>query len=591
MTSAAVKKTAREVLGSRARFRPGQAEAIDAVLERDTLAVLASGTGKTLIYTVAANLIDGGTLVVSPTIALQHDQLRALTEAGQQAALLNGTMKVSERKRALADFTAGDVEFLLLAPEQLANDDVLAELRRAHVSLVVVDEAHCISEWGHDFRPDYLALGTVVRALGTPRLLALTATASPRVREEVVRRLRMREPAVIVRDADRPNIWLGVDLVGSEGAKRDELVRQVLLALHGEPDHEEIDGSTRLQAPTLPVGSGGVEPGGPGIVYAATQRGTEELAALLRDNGVDAVHYHGGLSRADREAAQDAFMSDKVEVIVATSAFGMGVDKPDVRFVFHTEPPDSLDSYYQEIGRAGRDREPARAALFYLPKDLTLPRFFAAGGGPTVPELAGVLEAVRADGPVSRKDLATSTGLSTAKITAIVNELEATGAVRSGKDRRVSGARSRADVPAASVAQAAADRREVQREYTKTSVEMVRTYAESTDCRRRIILELLGESHPERCGHCDNCDRGESVDSADRPYAVGSRVEHPEWGRGTVQTYEEGDRVVVLFEQVGYKTLSLDVVAEHDLLTSLEPPPAEPARRRSRWWRRDAAAS
>ncbi|HEY6747992.1 MAG TPA: RecQ family ATP-dependent DNA helicase [Mycobacteriales bacterium] len=567
MTSAVVQRTAAEVLGA-VEFRPGQAEAIEAVLERDTLAVLASGTGKTLVYTVAARLIAGGTLVVSPTIALQHDQLRTLEETGQTAALLNGTVPAAKRAAALDDFAAGKIEFLLLAPEQLANDDVLARLREADVSLLVVDEAHCISEWGHDFRPDYLALGSVAKALGSPRLLGLTATASPRVREEIVRRLRMRDPAIVVRDADRPNIWLGVDLVGSEAAKRDELVRQVLLALHGEPDHEEIDGRTRSDHPTLPTGSGGVEPGGPGIVYAATHRRAEELAQLLRDNGVDAVHYHGGQSRKDREAAQDAFMRGDVEVIVATSAFGMGVDKPDVRFVFHTEPPDTLDAYYQEIGRAGRDRQPARAALFYLPSDLSLPKYFASGGGPSVPEITGVLEIVRSDGPVSRKDLAAATGLSASRITLITNELETHGAIRSRPDRKLVATRTRKDA-ASQVAKAVKERREVQREYAKTAVEMVRTYADSTDCRRRIVLELLGESHPERCGHCDNCDRGESVDSADRPFAVGATVKHPEWGRGTVQTYEEGDRVVVLFETAGYKTLALGVVEGHRLLTAV----------------------
>jgi ATP-dependent DNA helicase RecQ len=573
VSSAAVRKAVREVLGTsrfrRTTFRPGQSEAIEAVLQRDTLAVLASGTGKTLIYTVAAKLIDGGTLVVSPTIALQHDQLRALEGAGETAALLNTTIPAGKRKEALARFAAGELEFLLLAPEQLANEEVLGQLQQANVSLFVVDEAHCISEWGHDFRPDYLALGSVARALGSPRLLGLTATASPRVREEIVRRLRMRDPQIVVRDADRPNIWLGVDLVGSEDAKRDELLRQLLLALHGEPDHEEIDGGTRSDHPALPTGSGGVEPGGPGIVYTATHRGAEELAALFRHNGVDAVHYHGGLSRKDREAAQDAFMRGDVEVIVATSAFGMGVDKPDVRFVFHAEPPDTLDAYYQEIGRAGRDRQPARAALFYLPSDLSLPRFFASGGGPSVPEVTGVLQAIRDDGPISRKDLAASTGLSTAKVTAIVNELEAAGAVRSDPDRKISGARGKHDVPAAELGRAAAERRELQRQYARSAVEMVRTYADTTDCRRRIVLELLGESHPQRCGHCDNCDRGESLDSADRPFAVGAAVTHPEWGRGTVQTYEEGDRIVVLFDTAGYRTLSLDLVENHHLLRKI----------------------
>jgi ATP-dependent DNA helicase RecQ len=340
----------------------------------------------------------------------------------------------------------------------------------------------------------------------------------------------------------------------------------VLLALHGEPDHEEIDGTTRSDHPTLPTGTGVVEPGGPGIVYTATHRGAEETAELLRDNGVDAVHYHGGLSRADRDAAQDAFMRGDVDVMVATSAFGMGVDKPDVRFVFHTEPPDTLDSYYQEIGRAGRDRAPARAALFYLPSDLSLPRFFASGGGPTVPELTGVLQTIRDDGPVSRKDLAASTGLPAARVTAIVNELEAAGAIRSRKDRRLVSARARHEVPAAELAKAAAERRELQRQYARSAVEMVRTYADSTDCRRRIVLELLGESHPQRCWHCDNCDSGKSLDSDDRPFPVGSAVTHAEWGRGTVQTYEEGDRVVVLFDTAGYKTLALDLVEGHHLL-------------------------
>jgi ATP-dependent DNA helicase RecQ len=181
--------------------------------------------------------------------------------------------------------------------------------------------------------------------------------------------------------------------------------------------------------------------------------------------------------------------------------------------------------------------------------------------------MTGVLQAIRDDGPISRTGLAASTGLSTARVTAIANELETTGAIRSRKDRRLVSARAKHDVPAAQVAKAAAERRELQRQYAKSAVEMVRTYADSTDCRRRIVLELLGESHPKRCGHCDNCDRGESTDSADRPFAVGSPVTHRQWGRGTVQTYEEGDRIVVLFDTAGYKTLSLDLVENHHLLT------------------------
>ena len=221
-------------------------------------------------------------------------------------------------------------------------------------------------------------------------------------------------------------------------------------------------------------------------------------------------------------------MRGDVDVMVATSAFGMGVDKPDVRFVFHTEPPDTLDAYYQEIGRAGRDRKPARAALFYLPSDLSLPRFFASGGGPTVPEMTGVLQAIRDDGPVSRKDLAASTGLSAARVTAIVNELEAAGGdpvpqgppggLGPGPARRAAGAAGQGRGRAARAAAAVRDAR--------PSRWSGRTRTR-TDCRRRIVLELLGESHPQRCWHCDNCDRGESIDSDDRPFAVGSAVTAP----------------------------------------------------------------
>jgi ATP-dependent DNA helicase RecQ len=549
VTSAEIRRATSEVVGS-APFREGQQEAIDAVLERDTLAVLASGTGKTLIYQVAAKVMEGNTLVVSPTIALQHDQLGALREGGDAADLLNASLPVTRQRAALARFSSGQLEFLLLAPEQLAKEDVVTALSQAPISLFVVDEAHCVSEWGHDFRPDYLGLRSVVTALGRPRVLALTATASPRVRTEIVERLGMRDPALVVRGADRPNIWLGVDLVGSDGAKREALVAAVRGALSGELPADD---------------SGTVAPGGPGIVYAATHGRCEETAALLRAAGIDAAHYHGGMARAERERAQDGFMSGQVPVIVATSAFGMGVDKPDVRFVFHTEPPETLDAYYQEIGRAGRDGAPARSTLFYLPADPGLPRFFSSGRGPGEAELTGVLEVVRADGPVRTTALASTTGLSRARVTAAVNALEIAGAVRRRKDRTVSATAVKA--PAAELAGLAVERQERHRLYARSAVEMVRTYADTTDCRRRIILELLGEEHPHRCGHCDNCDRGGSADQNDRPFPLGSRVRHPEWGVGTVQLYEEDDRVVVLFDEVGYKTLALAVVESHELLT------------------------
>src|SRR5439155_21004151 len=262
------------------------------------------------------------------------------------------------------ELAEGELEFLFLSPEQFSKEEVLADVTAARPSLFVVDEAHCISEWGHDFRPDYLKLGAVAEAVGGPPILALTATASPPVREEIVRRLRMRSPEVIVRGFDRPGIWLGVERFHTEHAKRQALLEQVA----AEPK--------------------------PGIVYAATRRMAEQLAEELGEHGMSALAYHAGMKRRERIEAQGAFMGDELDVVVATTAFGMGVDKPNVRFVFHSEPADSVDSYYQEIGRGGRDGEPARALLFFRAEDLGLRRFFAGGGSVDVDEIRLVAETV-----------------------------------------------------------------------------------------------------------------------------------------------------------------------------------------------------
>ena len=344
-----IERVARHALGFE-RLRPGQLEAAEAVVTgRDTLAVLSTGSGKSAIYEIAGLLLPGPTLVVSPLIALQRDQVRALHERALGAAPLNSAVSARDRAAALAELAEDALEFLLLAPEQLANEQVLADLVAARPSLVVVDEAHCISEWGHDFRPDYLRLGDAIAALDHPTVLALTATAGPLVREEIVERLGLRDPAIVVRGFDRPNIVLEVERFHEAHHKDQSLL-------------ERVAGSPR-----------------PGIVYAATRRRTEELAQALAARGLAARAYHAGLGRHDREAAERAFMGGELDAIVATTAFGMGIDKPDVRWVVHAEIPESLDAYYQELGRAGRDGEPAEAVLFYRPEDLGLRRFFAAG--------------------------------------------------------------------------------------------------------------------------------------------------------------------------------------------------------------------
>ncbi|HST46325.1 RecQ family ATP-dependent DNA helicase [Jatrophihabitans sp.] len=536
-----VSAAVRQLLGTVA-LRPGQAEALEAALERDTLAVLATGTGKSLIYRVAGQLLPGATVVVSPTVSLQQDQLVALAEAGPPAALLNSLLPRARQRAVLDRMAAGDLEFLLLSPEQLAREEVLRALTATKVSLFVVDEAHCVSSWGHDFRPDYLGLPAAIAALGRPRVLALTATASPRVRREIIAALRMADPAVIVGEFDRPNIWLGSRLVTDEPAA-DAQVLEIL-----------ADSFARR------LGESGTA-----IVYVSSRRRSEELAEAVAATGLAAAHYHGSLSRRQREATHTAFLDGSVPVVVATSAFGLGIDKPDVRLILHADPPEDLDAYYQQVGRAGRDGEPARAVLLSWPGGYGLARYFGAGQGPSGSDLRAVLAALD-DQPVQPAALAGRAGLSSARVRRAANALIAVGAVAEQRAGLRRTARGEDAGRAVAEAEHAAQQRRVQAE---TAVELVRRYAETSDCRRRLLLQLLGEEHQQPCGNCDNCDAGTSTTVQAMPFALGQRVEHAEWGIGVVQQYEPG-RVVVLFDDVGFRTLALDVVAERELLTPVD---------------------
>lgn len=521
-----------------AALKPGQEEAIEAVVDgRDVLVVMPTGYGKSAVYQIAAHLLDGPTLVVSPLIALQADQVRHLERAAGEgtAVAVNSSRTEGANARAWEAVAAGDAEFVFLAPEQLAKPEVLEELAELDVSLFVVDEAHCISSWGHDFRPDYLRLGAAVEALGRPRVVALTATGSAPVREEIVERLGMDDPRVLVGGFDRPNIHLAVVRHEDAGAKEEAVVAAAL-------DAEK-----------------------PALVYVATRRDTEDLAARLRGGGLRAAAYHGGLGARVRREVHESFLTDGLDVVVATSAFGMGVDKPNVRAVVHGAITESLDAYYQEVGRSGRDGQPSDATLHYRAEDLGLRKFFASGR-PREDRIRAVVAAMAARRePIPARAVAGELGLPIRAVTAIVNLLVEADAATASDDGVVM--RGGLDGDAALVlVDEVVDRR---KRVDESRLAMIRGYAETSRCRRAYLLEYFGAEVAEQCRNCDTCDSGAAFDSeedgASGEYRPDQQVRHREWGDGRVMSVES-DRMTVFFEEEGYRVLSLDAVRGSRLL-------------------------
>ena len=433
-----VRRTARDVFGH-ASLLPGQREAVDALLTgHDVVLVAPTGSGKSLTYQLAGILIDGCTVVVSPLLALQQDQVSSLEDGGEQAraARISSAESESQRDEALDLAQRGELEFLFCSPEQLANVDVRTRLREIGPTLVAVDEAHCVSSWGHDFRPDFYRLGELVAEIGSPRVIAMTATAAPPVRDDIVERLRLRDHRTIVTGFERPNLELRVVRATDPGEQR-RLVLDTVTAAEGQ-----------------------------GIVYCRTRRSAEEHAAVLEELGRRTAVYHAGLGRRRRQEAHEAFAADEVDVMVATSAFGMGIDKPDIRYVVHAEVPESPDTYYQEVGRAGRDGVPATGTLVYRAEDLSLGRFFAAG----VPKHDDVGKVVAADASIGQtaerhREVRDRTGLGPRKVGRILNLVDEV----------------RTDHPDAApddVVAGAVERAEAYRKLQRSRVEMMRAYAE-----------------------------------------------------------------------------------------------------------------
>jgi ATP-dependent DNA helicase RecQ len=461
------------------RLRAGQLDVVQRALRGvNTLAVMPTGAGKSLCYQLPALLLEGATVVVSPLVALMKDQCDFLREHGIAAVQINSALSAEELAAARRAVQDGSARIVLTTPEQIKDPELVESLSLRKVSLLVVDEAHCISQWGHDFRPAFLDIAAAVRPLGKPAVLALTATAKPAVMQEIMEQFSIEADDVVHGDAYRPNLHLSVEQAGRAA---DRVGRALALVACYE---------------------------GSGIVYAATVKGAEELYGKLVTAGESVALYHGRLAASARTEAQDAFMASKVRVMVATNAFGLGIDKPDIRFVLHYQMPSSLDAYYQEAGRAGRDGVDAACTLLYLRQDRALQQFFMAGRYPTLDDAQAVYAtlcseapeggwtAVALDHAIDRPRSKMQVALSLLRRHKVV-KCDATGVLSIPRRKLSTDALEE-------MLTAYQNRREEDRHTLETMV----AYAQSGRCRWHAVLEYLGDSPTfDACGHCDNCAR------------------------------------------------------------------------------------
>lgn len=522
-------------------FHPGQEDVVSRVLDgEDTLAILATGAGKSLTYQLPALLLDGTTVVVSPLIALMKDQLDMLRERGiTDVVALNSTLSEDQELRARERIRSGKVRIVYTTPEKLEDEAFLRLLKSIKVPLFVVDEAHCISQWGHDFRPAYLALGGVITALGHPTVLALTATATPSVREDILHQLGLEQVKPIVRGFDRPNLIYEARKADKEADKL-----RILSALFAGEDALE----------------------GTGIIYTATIKNALDVQRFLRTElGIPAAVYHSKLHKEDRTSVHNLFMDEAIRAVVATNAFGLGIDKPNIRFVLHYDLPGSLEAYTQEAGRAGRDGLNSRCILIYRMSDTRVQNYFLTGKYPDVEEVQRVFGTIEVFGNqsagVSMVDLRKILQLPLTKLKVILALLKKSGYIEhNGKS-------------AYGLTEAVRKHRdlilnlanyETKKSYDQSKLAMMLQYAETVSCRRRFILNYFGEDYGKRnCGACDNCIAALAHGTGERAATGGFRiadvVSHTKFGVGTVERAER-DLVTVLFPSVGYKTLLASAV-------------------------------
>jgi ATP-dependent DNA helicase RecQ len=459
-------------------LRPGQAEIIESVLAgRDTLAVMPTGSGKSLTYQLPALVLEGPTLVVSPLLALIEDQYSKLKAAGVAVVRIDSTRTAKERAADLAAVREGNVRLVMITPESVNSPTVQEALEGVKFSLFCVDEAHCVSQWGHDFRPSYLGLRRAANVLGRPPILGLTATATPEIGADVLVQLGMKDAKICRVSFHRPNLAFDVRKVAGEADKLRQLGKLI----------------QRLRRP--------------GIVYCATVRAVDDLYVALRHGKIPVERYNGKMTTEEREKSQASFMqSGRKVVMLATNAFGLGIDKPDIRYIIHYQMPGSPEAYVQEAGRAGRDGKPARCVLLFQPDDIAIQEHFLKEAHPTKAQARMVAEGLYAwsdEGKeVSVRNLALSMAIPERRVRVILNVLEAMGVAKEVKATRWEGVEPR---PTPEQINKAASVFEARRISDRRRLASLLSYMNTQRCRVQMLRAYFGEPEGDKCGLCDSC--------------------------------------------------------------------------------------